>query len=114
MTTSRVGEVFTYFGGIGLAIACGELVLDLAIGLGAERHHRALARADDAGDHRHVVADHLVEEERGLRLIHQRRDVADVDGLMQVDELAGLPQPVEELAEVFLHDALRKIGSAIA
>jgi hypothetical protein len=29
--------------------------------------------------------------------------VADVDGLVQVDELAGLPQPVEELAEVFLH-----------
>jgi hypothetical protein len=24
---------------------------------------------------------------------------------MQVDELAGLPQPVEELAKVFLHGA---------
>ena len=85
-----------------------ELVLDLAIGLGAEPHHRAFARADDAGDDRHVVADHLVEEERGLRLVHQRRDMADVDRLMQVDKLAGLPQPVEELAEVLLHDALRK------
>jgi hypothetical protein len=29
---------------------------------------------------------------------------------MQVDKLAGLPQPVEELAEVFLHDALRKVA----
>ena len=55
------------------------------------------------GDHRHVVADHLVEIERGLRLIDQRGDVADIDGLMQVDELAGLPQAVEELAEIFLH-----------
>jgi hypothetical protein len=26
---------------------------------------------------------------------------------MQVDELAGLPQPIEKLAEVLLHDALR-------
>ena len=80
-----------------------ELVLDLAIGLAAERHDGALARADDAGDHRHVVADHLVEIERGLGLIDQRRDVADVDRLMQVDELAGLPQAVEELAEILLH-----------
>jgi hypothetical protein len=29
--------------------------------------------------------------------------VADVDRLVQVDEPAGLPQAVEELAEVFLH-----------
>ena len=29
--------------------------------------------------------------------------MADVNRLVQVDELAGLPQPVEELAEVFLH-----------
>jgi hypothetical protein len=93
-----------------------KLVLDLAISLGAKPHHRALARTDDAGDDRHVVADHVVEEERGLRLIHQRRDVADVDRLMQVDKLAGLPQPVEELAEVFLHDALRKflVGDCVA
>jgi hypothetical protein len=48
-----------------------------------------------------------VEIERGLGLIDQRRDVADVDRLMQVDELAGLPQPVEELAEILLHGALR-------
>ena len=108
MTTSRVGEVFTCLGGIGLAIAAVELVLDLPIGLAAERHDGALARADDAGDDRHVVADHLVEKQRGLGLVDQRGDVPDVDRLMQVDKLAGLPQPVEELAEVFLHDALRK------
>jgi hypothetical protein len=29
--------------------------------------------------------------------------VADVDRLMQVGQLAALAQPVEELAEVFLH-----------
>ena len=80
-----------------------ELVLDLAVGLAAERHHGALARADDAGDHRHLVADHLVEVERGFGLIHQRRDMADVHGLMQVDELAGLPQAIEELTKILLH-----------
>ena len=80
-----------------------ELVLDLAVGLAAQRHHGALARADDAGDHRHVVADHLVEIERGLGLIDQGRDVADVHRLVQVDELAVLPQAVEELAEILLH-----------
>ena len=87
----------------GLRDRLRELVLDLAISLAAERHDGALARADDAGDHRHVVADHLMEKERGLGLVDQRRDVADIDRLMQVDKLARLPQPVEELAEIFLH-----------
>ena len=50
-----------------------------------------------------LVADHLVEIERGLGLIDQGRDVADVHGLVQVDELAVLPQAVEELAEILLH-----------
>src|SRR5580692_3124693 len=82
-----------------------ELVLDLAIGLGAERHHGALTRADDAGDHRHVVADDVVEIERGLGLVDQGGDMADVDRLVQVDKLAVLPQAVEELAEILLHKA---------
>jgi hypothetical protein len=81
----------------------GELVLDLAVALAAKRHHRALARADKAGDHRHLVADYVVEIERGIGLIDQRGDMADVHGLMQVDELAPLPQAVEELAEILLH-----------
>src|SRR5262249_27175006 len=80
-----------------------ELVLDLAIGLAAERRDRALARANEAGNHRHVVADHVVEIERSIRLIDQRRDVADIDRLMQVDELADLPQTLKELAEILLH-----------
>ena len=63
--------------------------------------------ADDAGHHRHVVADHVMEIERGLGLVDQRGDMADVDRLVQVDELAVLPQAVEELAEVFLHPWLR-------
>ena len=78
-------------------------MLDLAEVLAAHRHGGALFRADDAGNHRHVVADHLVEIERGLGLIDQRRDVADVDRLVQVDELARLPQPVQELAEILFH-----------
>jgi len=80
-----------------------QLVFQLAEGLAAERHHGAFARADDAGHDRHVVADHLVEIERGLGLVDQRRDMADVDRLVQVDELARLAQAVEELAEILLH-----------
>ena len=44
-----------------------------------------------------------MEKERGLRLVDQRRDVADIDRLVQVDELAGLAQAVEKLAEILLH-----------
>ena len=80
-----------------------ELVLDLAIALAAEREHRALARTDEAGDDRHLVPNHLVEEERSLGLVDQGCDVPDVDGLMQVHELAVLAQPVEELPKVLLH-----------
>jgi hypothetical protein len=29
--------------------------------------------------------------------------MADVHGLMQVDELAGLPQAIEELTKILLH-----------
>src|SRR5262249_47624429 len=79
------------------------VVLDLAIGVAAQRHHPEVARADKTGDHRQLVADDVVEIERGVGLIDQRRDVADVHGLMQVDELAALAQAVEELAEVLLH-----------
>ncbi len=80
-----------------------ELLLDLGEIRAAERHGGALAGADDAGDDRHVVADDVMEKQRGLGLIDQRGDVADIDRLVQVDELAILPQAVEELAEVFLH-----------
>jgi hypothetical protein len=44
-----------------------------------------------------------VETERSVGLIDQGRDVADIHGLMQVDELAALPQAVEKLAEILLH-----------
>ncbi len=44
-----------------------------------------------------------MEIERGLGLIDQRRDVADIDRLMQVHKLAVLAQAVEKLAEIFLH-----------
>jgi len=46
-----------------------------------------------------VVADDLVEIERRLGLIDQRRDVANYDRLMQIDKLAVLPQAVKKLAE---------------
>jgi hypothetical protein len=44
-----------------------------------------------------------VEIERCLGLVDQGRDVPDIDRLVQVDELARLPQPVEELAEILFH-----------
>jgi hypothetical protein len=44
-----------------------------------------------------------VEIERGLGLVDQRRNMADVDRLVQVDKLTVLAQAVEELAEIFLH-----------
>src|SRR5262249_59000939 len=91
----------------------GELVLDLTVGLAAERYHRALTGTDEPGHHRHLVADHLVEIERGLRLVDQGGDVADVDRLVQVDQLAGLPQPGEGLAEIFLHLGAPRRGSDI-
>jgi hypothetical protein len=37
--------------------------------------------------------------------------MADVDRLMEVDELARLPQPVEELTEIFLHARVPAAGS---
>ncbi len=84
-----------------------ELFLDLLVGVAAHSQDGAFARADDPRYHRHVVADHLVEKERGLGLVDQRRDMADVDRLMQVDELARLAQTVEELAEILLHRGSR-------
>ena len=80
-----------------------ELFLDLAVALAAERHGRAFPRADDPRHHGDVVSDHVVEEQRGAGLVHQRRDMADIHGLMQIDELAGLAQTVEELTKIFLH-----------
>jgi hypothetical protein len=80
-----------------------ELALDLAVARAPDRHGGALARADEAGDDRDVVADHVVKTERGLGLVGERGDMADVDRLMQVDQLALLAQPIEKLAEIFLH-----------
>jgi hypothetical protein len=34
--------------------------------------------------------------------------MADIDRLMQVDEVAGLPQAVEELTEILLHPLISK------
>ena len=44
-----------------------------------------------------------MEEQRRLSLIDERRNVPDIDRLMKVDKLAGLPQPIQELAEILLH-----------
>jgi hypothetical protein len=44
-----------------------------------------------------------VEEERRFGLVDERRDVPDIDGLVQINEFARLPQAVEKLAEILLH-----------
>ena len=43
-----------------------------------------------------------MEEERLVRLIDERGNVADVDGLVHVDHFAGGTEPVEELPEIFV------------
>src|SRR5215210_8819926 len=89
-----------------------QLVLDVAIGVAAERHHGTLARADDPGDDGNVVADHIVEIERGLGLVDQRRDVADIHRLMQIDQFPILAEAIEELAEILLHQSLQEALAA--
>ena len=49
-----------------------------------------------------------------LGLVDQCRDVADIHGLMQVDELAGLAQTVEELTKIFLHRGELRGGAWLA
>ncbi len=80
-----------------------QAVLDLAVVAAPHPHDRALARADDPGHDRHVVADHVVEEERLVGLIDERRDVADIDGLPDVEHLAARAQALEEFAEALFH-----------
>ena len=85
-----------------------ELVLDFSVRIAAERHGGALARADDAGHERHVVADDAMEEQRRLGLVHQGGDVPDIHRLMDIDQFAGLAQAIEKLTEIFLHQGLQR------
>jgi hypothetical protein len=79
-----------------------ELELDLGKAAATERQAGATAGTDDSRNHRHVVADHVMEEQRSLGLIHQRGDVADVHRLPDVDEFLLGAQPLEELPEVLV------------
>ena len=90
-----------------------ELVFDLPVVGAAHRQDGALARADEAGDDRHVVADDVVEKERRLGLIHQGRDMADVDRLLQVDELPALPQPVRNWRKFSCMDGSERGGARV-
>src|SRR5215831_11788458 len=80
-----------------------QLQLDLAIGLDPHGDDRALARADDAGDDRYGVTDDIVEKERLVRLIDEGRDMADIDRLLEIDELARVAQAVEKMPKILLH-----------
>jgi hypothetical protein len=79
-----------------------EPELDLGKFAAAQRNGGAPARADDPRHDRHVVADDVVEIERLVGLVDQRRDVTDVHRLTDVGELFLLAQPVQEPAEIFL------------
>ena len=83
--------------------AAAQLLLDLAVFGAAQSHDRALARADDAGHDRHFVADDVVKKQRLVGLVDERRDMADVHRLPDVDELFGFAQAFEEFTEVFFH-----------
>ena len=44
-----------------------------------------------------------MKTEGGLGLIDEGCNVANVDGLVQIDELSFLPQAIKELTEILLH-----------
>ena len=80
-----------------------QLLFDLPIRLAAHRQNGASAGPKEAGDDRRFITDHVVEQESGVCLIHQRRDVPNVYGLPNVGKLALPPQSVQEVAEVLFH-----------
>ena len=69
----------------------------------AHRDRDAVPALDEPGQHRHLVPGDVAEEQRGLRLVDQRRDVPDVDGLLDFDQFAGRAEIVEQRAECRRH-----------
>ena len=59
---------------------------------------------------RQVVAAHPVKQQRGRSLVHQRRDMPDIDRFAYVNQLAGVPQIVQKSPEA-LHPAIRSACS---
>ena len=78
-----------------------QFVLDFAKRLAAHGHDGAFLRPHDAGQDGHVVTDDIVEHKRLVGLVDERRYVADVDGLVQVYELACGAQALDEAAHIF-------------
>jgi len=52
---------------------------------------------------RNRITDDIMEQERLVGLIDERGDVADVDRLLEIGQLARFAQAVEELPEILLH-----------
>src|SRR5216117_943217 len=84
-----------------------QLRFDLPVGLTAHRHDGACAGPEDAGNDGNVIADHGVEHQSCLCLIHQGCDMTDVYRLPDVGKLVFLPESFEQIAEGFLRVLLR-------
>jgi hypothetical protein len=76
-------------------------LFDIAVTLDPHADRHALARTDQAGHDRHVIAEHAMKHERLVALIDQRCDMAAIDRLMNIGELILRAQPVQVLAEGF-------------
>src|SRR5438552_10450716 len=111
----RVADLDDFFVGSGLRVsrfdwmfnAVLQLRFDLPVGLTAHRHDGACAGPEDAGNDGNVIADHGVEHQSCLCLIHQGCDMTDVYRLPDVGKLVFLPESFEQIAEGFLRVLLR-------
>ena len=65
-----------------------------------------VAVVDHARDHRHVVARHVGEQQRLVRLVDQRRDVADIDRAFDLDQLVRRAKIGQELAKILRHSSV--------
>src|SRR5437867_17386 len=84
-----------------------QLRFDVPVGLTAHRHDGACAGPEDAGKDGNVIADHVVEHQSCLCLIHQGCDMTDIYGLPDVGKLVFLPESFEQIAEGFFRVLLR-------
>ena len=87
-----------------------QLLLDVGVTFHAEADRDALARANQARHDRDVVAHDVMKQQRLVRLVDERRDVAAVDRVFDVLELARGAQAFQQSAKrfAFVHMALLK------
>ena len=57
----------------------------------AHAERDAIARLQQAGNHGHRIPEHIFKQQRLLRLRYQRGDIAQIDGLIDLDQLVVFP-----------------------